>query len=299
MSTIEPTTPTIEDNASMTSSQKRSLTPEQKAKMQAGLAAHKAKIAAMSAEEKAAYKAQKVAEKEAKAARKAAKEAAKADKAEKEVAKENKAKRVLTPEQKAKMAAGAAAYRAKIAAMSPEEKEALKASKAAEKSSKEKKVETPKQIETNNEPKTPEMKPKQELVCPNAPRKFLEIEGENRYWFDFSVEMLGAEDDDFAISNEAKFIDAKPEETKEKLIARWFKGFMLTSRKMTQFKLKHIEGDMWRGTFETLDKMYDDDIHAELQDLTDPDKHGDYPLNFDGFTYNLRGELKDYAKIVE
>jgi len=35
------------------------------------------------------------------------------------------------------MAAGAAAYRAKIAAMSPEEKEAHKASKAAEKSLKE------------------------------------------------------------------------------------------------------------------------------------------------------------------
>jgi len=44
---------------------------------------------------------------------------------------------VLTAEQKAKMAAGAAAYRAKIAAMTPEEKEAHKASKAAEKSLKE------------------------------------------------------------------------------------------------------------------------------------------------------------------
>ena len=55
MSTIEPTTPTSEDNMSMTSSQKRTLTPEQKAKMQAGLAAHKAKIAAMSAEETVSY----------------------------------------------------------------------------------------------------------------------------------------------------------------------------------------------------------------------------------------------------
>jgi hypothetical protein len=143
-----PTTPvTNDDSASVnSSSSKRSLTDEQKAKMRAGMEARKARLAAMSEEERTAFldaekearearKAERVAKKAASAAKKAAAEAEKAARKEareaakkaKEIAKESKPKRVYTDEQKSKMLEGIRRWNA----LSDAAKEELKAAKAA------------------------------------------------------------------------------------------------------------------------------------------------------------------------